>query len=218
MHKKILAICAALMAFAVMPAAALATNSPQLVEGGTAVATGTLIQATNVGNTVMTDASGNTLLSCESATLTGSVTKNDGSNVEGNVTAASFNNVGSETCTGSIGATKVTPNPATNGLPWCLRSTSTMATHEFQLRGNECSKASRAIRFVLDLPFNIVCTYQRAAAVQGTYTTGAGTTTLSISKQEFPLFEGGFGCPSVGYLDMTFKLETDGTNTGLDLI
>jgi hypothetical protein len=36
-----------------------------------------------------------------------------------------------------------------------------------------------------------------------------GTTVLSISKQEFPLLEGSFGCPSVGYLDMKFLLETD---------
>src|SRR4051794_30503278 len=111
MAKKILAICAALMAFAAMPAIASATNSPELVENGTRVEVGKFIQATNSGNTLMTDASGNTILSCEVATMTGSVTKNDGSNIEGNITAATFKNTGSENCSGSIGSTKVTPNP-----------------------------------------------------------------------------------------------------------
>jgi hypothetical protein len=210
MAKKILAFCAAIMAFAAMPAVASASNSPQLVDPNP-LAIGATIEATNVGNTVMTDASGNTLLSCEVVTMKGTVTKNDGSNVEGNISVANFKNSTTSTCSGSIGATTVTTNPATNGLPWCIRSTSTMTTHAFEVRGNECAKASRAIRFVLDLPFSITCTYQRSAAIPGTYTTGS-TTTLSISKVEFPLLEGGFGCPSAGYLDMKFELETeDGT-------
>lgn len=209
MAKKILVFVAAIMALAVVPAAASATNSPELVEAGKAVATGTNILATNSGNTLMTDSSGNVLLSCEVATMTGTVTKNDGSNIEGNITSASFKNKEASTCSGSLGATTVTPNPATNGLPWCIRSTSTMATDEFQLRGNECAKTSRAIRFVLDLPFSVVCTYQRSGAVVGSFTTGEGSTVLSISKQEFPLLEGGFACPSAGFLDMSFKLETD---------
>jgi hypothetical protein len=209
MAKKILALCAALMAFAVVPAVASATNSPELRDSSGAVAVNSTILATNSGNTVMTDINGNTLLSCQTATLTGTVIKNDGSNIEGNITSALFKNHETSTCSGSIGATTVTPNPGTNGLPWCIRSTSAMVTDEFQLRGNECAKASRAIRFVLDLPFGIVCTYQRSAAVVGSFTTGEGKTVLSISKQEFPLLEGGFGCPSAGYLDMTFTLETD---------
>jgi hypothetical protein len=218
MAKKILVFVAAIMALAVVPAAASATNSPELTENGTKVEPGKLIQATNVGNTLMTDANTNTLLSCEVATMTGSVTKNDGSNVEGNITDATFKNSASENCSGSIGSTKVTPTAATNGFPWCIRSTSTMATDEFQVRGNSCANLARPIRFVLDLPFGIVCTYQRTAAIPGTFTTGVGKTEMSISHVEFPLLEGGFGCPSAGYLDMKFTLETDGTNTRLDLI
>ncbi|HEX6781013.1 MAG TPA: hypothetical protein VF125_03175 [Solirubrobacterales bacterium] len=211
MAKKILVLVAAIMAFGVVPAVASATNSPELVEtGGKTVEVGKKILATNVGNTLMTDGSTNTLLSCQTATMTGTVTKNDGSNVEGNIADATFKNHETSTCSGILGATTVTSTPATNGVPWCIRSTSTMATDEFQVRGNECSKAQRPIRFILDLPFGVVCTYQRTNAITGTFTTGEGKTVMSISHVEFPLLESvGFGCPSAGYLDMSFTLETD---------
>jgi hypothetical protein len=224
MAKKILVFVAAIMALAVVPAAASATNSPELVEETAPgvvdkVEPGSLIEATNIGETLMTDVNGNTLVKCQTATLTGTVTQNDGSNVQGNISHATFRNHETTTCSGSLGATTVTANPATNGLNWCIRSTSTMATDEFQVRGNSCASLARPIRFVLDLPFGVVCTYQRTAAVPGTFVTGLGKTQLTISKVEFPLLEGGFGCPSAGYLDMTFMLETDNeTAKRLDLI
>lgn len=225
MAKKILVFVAAIMALAVVPAAASATNSPELVEttaGGTVdrLATGSLIQGTNTAPTKMTNASGEVLLECETATMTGSVTKNDGSNVEGNITANSFiNDVSGPDCSGILGPTLVTANPATNGLNWCLRSTSTMATDEFQVRGNSCASLARPIRFVLDVTFTgQTCIYQRTSAIPGTFTTGHESV-LSISGVEFPLAEGSsFGCPSKGFLDMSFLLETDGTTTRLGLV
>jgi hypothetical protein len=219
MAKKILAFCAALLAFAAMPAVAAATNSPELTENGTKVEVGKSIQATSVGETLLTDSSGNVVLRCDTATMSGSVTKNDGSNVEGNITAANFHNTGGGGCSGSLGSTVVvTTNPATNGLNWCIRSTSTMATHEFQVRGNSCSGLARPIRFILHAPFGNECVYQRTAAIPGTYTTGIGKTVLSISGVEFERLSGGFPCPAVGKLDMSFTLETGGTNTRVDII
>jgi hypothetical protein len=220
MHRKLIGAflaLAAFAAFAVAPSIASATNSPEITHPtGTRLATGTKIEATNIGTTIMTDASTNTLVECSTATMTGTLTKNDGSNVEGNITSASFSGTGSGgTCTGSFGNITVTPNPATNGMPWCLRSTSTMATDEFQLRGNECSKAVRAIRFVLDAPFGATCTYQRGSAVVGTLTTHPEDAVLHVSHVEFPLLEGSFICPGAGYLDMSFTLETDGSNSPL---
>jgi hypothetical protein len=222
MAKKILALCAAIMAFAVVPSVASAANSPELVEsGGGTVAVGSLIEGTNIGNTLMTDISGNTLLSCDIATLTGKVSKNDGSNVEGDISTASFKNLSASTCSGSIGATLVTPshssNPSTNGLPWCIRSTTAMATDEFQVRGNKCSEAARPIRFILHVPLIGECTYQRTSPVVGSFSTGIGSTTLTISKVEFPKIAGSSLCPSAGFLDMTFMLETDGTSTRIDI-
>jgi hypothetical protein len=215
MAKKILVFVAAIMALAVVPAAASATNSPEAVEsGGTKVPVGSKILATNTETVKLTDVNGNTVLSCGKAWLTGEVTKNDGSNVEGTISGAEFHNVESTTCSGIIGSdVQVTPhpgsNPSTNGLPWCIRSTSTMATHEFQVRGNSCSGLTRPIRFVLHAPFANECVYQRTAAIPGTFTTGIGSTTLAISKVEFERLSGSSPCPDKGFLDMRFTLHTD---------
>jgi len=224
MAKKILVFVAAIMALGVVPAVASATNSPELIEptaGGVhhRLSNGALIEATNVGATVMKNAAGETLVSCEKATMTGKVTVNDGSNIEGDISAASFENTSSVDCSGILGATRVTTNPATNGLPWCIRSTSSMLTDEFQVRGNSCDKAARAIRFVLDVTaFGITCTYQRASAIPGTLTTSTSTSTLSISGVQFTLLEGGFGCPSEGLLSMKFELETDETSIPVSIL
>jgi hypothetical protein len=93
-----------------------------------------------------------------------------------------------------------------------------MLTDEFQIRGNECTKAARAIRVTYDLPFGVVCVYQRSAAFTGTFTTGLGKTVLSMTKVEFALLEGGFGCPGGTYFDMSFTLETDETGGRIDLL
>jgi len=217
MAKKILVFVAAIMALAVVPAAASATNSPELTENGTPVKVGEKISATSVGKTIMTNASsGATVVECDTALMTGPVTKNDGSNVEGTIEKAEFHNTGGGGCSGALGTVTVTPsttsNPATNGLPWCIRSTSTMVTDEFQVRGNSCSGLSRPIRFILHTAFG-ECVYQRTAAIVGTFITGIGKTTLSISTanagSEFEKLSGGFQCPEKARLGMTFTLETD---------
>jgi hypothetical protein len=217
MAKKILAFVAAIMAFAVVPAVASATNSPELVESGTKVEVGKAIQATNLGSFVATTALGDTIWACETAALTWVLLKNDGANVEANITRASITNNGAP-CMTVLGSTTVTAEPTTNGVPWCIRSTSTMVTDEFQIRGNSCTSIARPIRLVLDQPLGATCTYQRTAAIPGTFTTGSGKSVLSITKTEFVLLEGVFSCPAATYFDLNLVLETDGTNTRLDLI
>jgi hypothetical protein len=209
-------IFASLAIFVLMPAFARATNSPELVENGAQVSTGTLFQATNSGRLIATDGSGNTIWMCETVTATGSVTRNDGSNFESNITAVAISNNGSQ-CSGSLGSTTVTTAVAINGVPWCLRSTSAMGTDEFQIRGNSCGNLARPIRLIFDMSLGSPCTYQRTAAISGAFTTGIGTTVLSLSSVEVVLLEGGIGCPAATYLDLSLSLETDGTSTRLDL-
>jgi hypothetical protein len=218
MAKKILALCAALMAFAVVPAVASATNSPELRDPLGPVLANSTILATSNAKAVMTDASnGSVILECETALMTGKVTKNDGSNIEGDIEKAEFHNAGGAGCTGAFGAAvPVTPsttsNPGTNGLPWCIRSTSTMVTDEFQVRGNSCNNLARPIRFILHAPFGNECIYQRTAAIIGTFTTGTGKTVLSITAgagSEFERLSGAFPCPAKARLAMSFTLETD---------
>jgi hypothetical protein len=148
--------------------------------------------------------------------MTGTLTKNNGTEVEGNVTSATFSGTGSEgRCTASFGNSTVNPSPATNGLPWCIRSTPAMATDEVQIRGNECSKAARPIRFLLNTAVG-ECAYERTTPVVGTYTTdtpihGNSDAVIHIFEQLFTGVAGtnGFFCPAEGLLDMTFTLETD---------
>jgi hypothetical protein len=221
MSKKLMTGLLALVALAALalPAAASAANNPLVVENGTAVAVGKKITATNVGPTVMTTSLGN--VECSTAILTGELTKNTTGTVEGNITDAKFGGTGAlqagaeepECTTFAIfgGDTTITPKPATNGLPWCIRSTTAMAEHEFQVRGNSCAGLARPIRFAMDITNIGTCVYQRTAAIPGKYTTSTTDSTLSISEVEFTKFEGPFTCPGSGKLDMTFTMETDAT-------
>jgi hypothetical protein len=215
MTKGFFSICVVCICCGVLPATAAATNSPMLFDDETPVGVGKLLQGTNIDPVVFQATDGSTLLSCEVGRLTGTVAKNDGSNFEWTVTSASFFNVGDEDCTGSIGTTKVTTNPTTNGLPWCIRSTSTMATHEFQIRGNQCSGLARPIRLVLDITaFGVTCVYSRSTPFVGTYVTGKSMSgqSMTIGGSESPLLEGSFVCPSKILLAIKLTLETDGSN------
>jgi hypothetical protein len=216
MAKKILAICAALVALAVVPAAASA--APELVYQSNTekVPTGTLIQGTNVGETVMTTSLGD--IKCTKALMTGTLNTNSGTAIEGTIDTADFTGTESEErCSGPLGPTRVTTNLTEGGkavgVPWCIRATNTMEEREFQVRGGKCSEAARAMTFVLHgsiLGFPVTCHYTKAT-VSGKYTTHPEDAILTIEKQKFTrvnaLSSG--SCPESGELDMKFTLETD---------
>jgi hypothetical protein len=199
MHKKILAICAALVAFAALPA--MASASPVLQNSGTTVATGSGIKATNVGNTVMTTSLGS--VECSTSTMAGTLVTNSGTLIEGNIESAAFSGTGENgKCTGPFGDVTVT----VPSLPWCIKTTKTM--HQIEIRGGKCSEAPRAVTFILHSSFG-ECKYTRAS-VLGTLTTGGTQAHLTASGVEFAGETNPFGCPSSGKLDMTYKLETTG--------
>lgn len=218
MRKKSSSICialAALVALAAAPSQSLATNDPDLTEGGSMVSAGVEIIGTNVGELLITDANTNVLIRCTTFIQRGSSIHVSPTTVSEEISTFKVGGTGvkpegqpKRECTGSFGNVSFTANPATNGLPWCLQSDSTDATDAFRIRGGKCSEASRAIRFVLDSTTVGECAYQRTAAIPGTYTTGGTAAELSISKIEFPKVSGSFLCPGTGYLDMTFSLET----------
>jgi hypothetical protein len=212
MRNKLIAACmalAAFAAFAVLPAAASAKNTPVLVEGTKSpLAVGAKIVGTNVNEATFT--SGGVTVHCNKAEMTGTLTKNVTGSVEGSITAAHFTGTGANgDCTSNLGDVNVIEGPATNGLPWCLRSTETMGTDEFQVRGNECSKATRPIRFELQFTSaGTTCAYERSTAISGTYTTHPSEAVLTIKEVSFTKVGGSFLCPSTGGLDMAFRLET----------
>jgi len=200
MHKKLIAACVSLVAFAALPA--IAAASPVLQEGGVNVPTGSTITATNVGNTVMTTSAGN--IECTTSMMGGTLTVNSGTLIEGDIEEATFTGTESEErCSGPLGAVRVTPT----SLPWCLKAGGKLAADTFELRGGLCTEASRAVVFTLDTSFFGECTYSRGN-VTGTFTTGGTQAHLTASEVEFTRIAGGFGCPASGKLDMTYKLET----------
>ena len=202
---------------AAVPVTASAANSPLIVENGVAVPIGTKILTTNIGTLKFTTSIGT--MECTTAKMTGELTKNTTGTVESSITAVEVGGTGlkqvgapaAECTTQPIfgGDTSVTMNPTTNGLPWCLRSTSAMADDEFQLRGNSCANLARPIRFAMDITNIGTCVYQRTGAIPGVFTTSTTDSALVLSEVEVPKLEGSFGCPSSGKLDMTVTLETD---------
>jgi hypothetical protein len=222
MYKKLITACmalAAFAAFAVMPASAMASNSPELTDpDGTTLAVGSTVVGTNVGNTLFLDTNGNTLLTCTTAKMTGHVVKNDGSNVEGTISTADFGGTGAQKagepepeCTGSFGNVTVTVK-----TPLCIRSTAAMATDEFQVEGSDCDGSGAKVTYTLESTTVGTCRYLTTGPVKGDFTTGAHDTLTVRDTQAgsgASKEEGGFFCPASGMLRMTFTLETENGTT-----
>lgn len=209
-----LAVFAAICA---LPSLASATNDPEVTHPtGTLVPAGTTFLATNVGNTVTTDTNGTVLTECASLRMTGTLTKNNGTEVEGNITSVTLSGTGpSMVCTSTIGTVSYTFAGITNGLPWCIRSTGAMTTDEVQIRGNECSKAARPIRVLIHTSIG-ECAYERSSPIIGTYTTDTSgqDASIQLSKQLLTgVSTNGFLCTPEVLYDLTVTLETDTTSS-----
>jgi hypothetical protein len=232
---KLVKACIALAAFAaifVIPSMASAT-SPTLFETTTAtgtgagtndlVAVGTKLQAFNVAHaqTGLTTrfTAGALEVQCETATLTGELTKNSGGVIEGDITTAEFRgkkeqNPHGANCESNVGDVLPTPthssNPTHNGvgsLPWCVKASGLQ--DKVTVRGGKCSEASRPLFFTLD-PIGFSCTYSRTEGLTATYTTHPSDAVATVDAgQVFTKVTGGAFCPAQGSLDMAFTLTTD---------
>jgi hypothetical protein len=207
--RKIL-LLAALASF--LPVTALA--SPVLTQPtGTTVATGTKFRATDTeGGATWTNTSGGIIYSCSRAELTGDVVKNSGSALEANVSIGDLTGTGADgNCIGTFFSEFNVTLGIANGLPWCIRTTSTMAGDEAQLRGGKCSETAREIRFALDFEgLGATCLFKREAAITGTYATDTtGYAVVRISKSLFSPVSAPFPCPEEFLLDLNLTMETD---------
>jgi hypothetical protein len=221
MSTKLIATCMTLATFAVLATASTASAKPVLTQPtGTVLAAGTNVTAINIGEVVFTTSLGN--ITCSTGTLAGKVTKNSTTDgFEANVEATTFAGSGEQAagepdkeCTSWSGGVSVTPNPPTNGLPWCIKAVE--ANDNLQIRGNSCASAARPIRltFPFTSTFILTCTYQRIEPLNGsirTDLTGGEDAVGSLTQQEFTKVEGGAGCPSTGKLDLTFTLSANGS-------
>lgn len=205
MLKKLPIACAALIAYAifvVLPAPASATNDPELTHPtGTLLSTGSVLKGTNLGETAVTGPQKEVFYRCPKLVMTTTLTKNNGSEVEGDIETLTFEGTGTGMACTSV---TINANPATNGLPWCIRSTPAMTTDEFQIRGDSCANKPRAIRVEIN-----GCAYERAATkpITGTYSTHPEAALLSLTNVEF--LKVNFFCISPTFLDMVFTIETD---------
>jgi hypothetical protein len=197
------------LALAFIPGIATAKNDPLLTyPTGTTMATGGKIRAVNIGEVSLTGSSGTT--TCTSASLKGVLQKNSGTEVEADISSASFSGAGGDgRCKGPSEGWL-----SAGGLSWCLRSTPEMATDEFQIRGGACSKEITSTQITFNVPTAMLeCVYERAPAIAGTFRTHPEDSVLSLGKVEFKKVSGGFTCPASWYLDSSFTLEKDEAST-----
>lgn len=179
---------------------------------GTAFAVGSKIRGRNVGEVKMTSG---TTLTCSAAEVTGTLKKNNGTEIEADIESASYSGTATAGfCTSGLGNVTWTFNSATNGLPWCLRATSKMAADEFQLRGNSCASASRPIRLVYETMAATSCLYERSAALAGSMTTHPEDAVLKFTDATFLEVEPkSASCPDETQLDSSLTLERNEAGT-----
>lgn len=201
----------AFAAFAIAPA--LASASPVLTKSGVALAVGSPVTGQS-SNVVLTTSSGN--ITCQTADLAGTVTQNNGTEVKGEITSASYTGTGtSGRCTSTIsdllGGT-VTAQFTVETLPHCIAVTAgaAMISHI-----NACT-AGQNLRFTLHLFSHLpgpigTCTFE-SASVTTEYTTNGIAAALHATEQPFTSSSGGI-CPSVAKLDQDITLTTGGAST-----
>jgi hypothetical protein len=210
MSKKILGICAALVALAALAIPSLASAATTLRENGVPIVPGAKITATQDEHSVFE--SGGVGITCSENWMTGEVHTNDHTNgITGTITAASFKGTESETrCNGGslLGPTRVKIPTLETGGDWCIKNVA--GTDNFSVLGRGCTaEGNGTLTFVLE--GSLTCRYSRSEGVSGAITTGTGT--LKVTGE--PVFSGSgegnsFLCPSSGKITtMAFNLFTD---------
>jgi len=237
MVKKLIMAC---LVLAVLAALALPATASAIQIGETVgsefkeLATKSLFTGTNVGRLKFVNSSLGVITECPKAVLTGEVSNNgtSGEVVEANVTTATVSGEGAEAngmkeCIGesSFGSFTLTTNGnnvdgenIANGTPWCVKTIK--GTDEFQVTGGLCKTEPRSISLIMDTTVVGVCTYSRAEAMKGSFTThetgDALLTFKSGANSTFTKTAGGVFCPTSFSLEVSFTLETDsGTVTPL---
>jgi hypothetical protein len=228
MFKKLIStsMASAAFIFLALPGIAAAASDPQLTHP-----TGTLLQAThanpvklkatNIGHVLFRDATGETVYAlCDKSELTGKLTANTGgasSRVEFEIETATFTEGGEKgDCFSPTGSVRVTTTVG-EGVPWCVRAAYDMNEDEFWLYGGGCTdKSIQEITFVLDhTSLGIECKYTRDTKnkfIVGEHSTDIDPgedAELWIKQVEFVKEAGSFLCPSKGFLDATYTVETD---------
>lgn len=191
----------AMGAFALAPT--VASASPVMTSPlGTSLATGSLLQVTNVGISLFTEPAGR--IECSNVKFTGELKTNSGAEVAVNLSSMEAHGSGAGgDCTSGGGSVKV----AYSGLPWCFKTT---GKDEFQIRGGSCTGIKQPVTFVITYTGAAECKYE-ALSFHGFFSTAPEDVRMTISEQ---LFEteptNGIFCPtpSIGS-DTEMTMEKD---------
>lgn len=160
--------------------------------------------ATNLAGIDIGPSEGIIWYECSNSTLTGSLEKNTGSRFEGTITSAKFGGTAGETSCTALG--NFTTNTG-NGTPWCLRSTESMATDEFQIRGNSCTAEPRSITVTIG-----GCAFERTTPISGTFTTDTtGDAILSFTNVKFVKEPNQLFCTTTTFFTGNYTVERDKT-------
>ncbi|MGN6585889.1 MAG: hypothetical protein ACTHKT_00225 [Solirubrobacterales bacterium] len=200
MHKKIIMTCMAIAALAVF--AAPSAIAAQLKEGGTAISPGASITGRSTSQVLIT-ATGGITFACTSTHVVGTVTKNNGTVIEGEVPVGGLELKGTgagEDCTSSLGAFKPTMT-----TKWCLRIGA--GTDSGTMTG-----CGGPINFSVDITGITTCKYQ-TASVSGTIATAPNDAEVIGSEQPVTgESTNSFICPAGAKFDTTWVMTTtDGT-------
>jgi len=233
MQRKIIAICAALVALgalAIAPALASAATLKDTTAGGVedTLAIGAKVTTYSTGTSLLTGSGIN--VECNESLFTGEVDKNNGTEAQVTITDAWFNsnlNAEGTKCKGKIGefpagAATIKIPALTNeggGGHWCLRNV--VGEDKWELWGNNCTTevGTGELTFIVEVG-GLTCKFRRTAAIKGTYTTTTAehkaavlTMTNDTGKAgaEFAKEEGSsVFCPASGLLsNMVFDTFTD---------
>lgn len=211
MHKKPLMACVSLLAFAaftVLPA--VASASPVMTTSTGAVApVGTTYKGITIGATKMT--AGSITLECSAGVNSGVLTKNTGTEIQGEIKTLELSGTGTGgDCTSSLGVFKVTTT-AGNGVPYCMKNIK--GTDNLEIRGGACTAAARPITYSLDFTsMGLTCNYERATPITAPFTTAPNDATATQSGVEFKAEAGNsFFCPQEAKLDASLTMVETAT-------
>jgi len=207
MHKKLIMACMAIAAFAAFVVAPVASASPVLTHNPaapTAVAAGSSITGTNTihkgeagEETVNAVFTGGFNVTCAEASLAGTLTKNNGTEIKGEIPVggAKYTGKAGADCTSALGNVTATVNSKL-----CLESQAE-PVNTFKITG-----CGANVTFSLAITGSVTCKYE-AASITATFTTGQSADgVIHITEQPAKgEATNSFLCPSEGKLDQTIQ-------------
>lgn len=197
---------AAILIFGSLPSSASAENDPDVTyPTGTLLTVNPLSPPSILGTAVtlvnIKAPNGTIMYQCDAFSSTGSLEKNTGSLVEASLSTVFF-----KSCTTGLGGFV---NVGTNA-PWCLRSTTTMAADEFQIRGKACNQTSGPVTVTVES-----CKFERTTPASGQFSTDVEgqDAILSVPNMELVKEASQPFCISSTTFEFIFTLELDTTST-----